>query len=174
MYDLKYYLLLLLTSSFYWLQIWFQNKRARWRRRVNDNMNGYPQHFHPMSPMMSPVPQYGFMPGMHMMSSSPQHVSGYFNYPWMQSSPNNNTQQLPVNAPQSRLQGASTGPQGTHCSQFPPISMTTPSVPTFSSHYSMTSPQQMMTSQAGRHLQYPQFLYQSSYSGTSGYSGNQQ
>jgi len=170
----KLFLLIFLFISF---QIWFQNKRARWRRRVNDNMTAYPQPFMPMSP----VPQYGFMPGMHMMSSSPQQMGGYFNYPWMQTgsiSPNNNTQQLTVNPSMnpahSRLQGNTLPVQGLPCQQYPPITMTTPSVSTLSSPYTMTSPQQMMTPQSGRHLQYPNFLYPSNYGGTSGYPGAQQ
>ncbi|XP_053377973.1 homeobox protein orthopedia-like [Mercenaria mercenaria] len=153
------------------IKIWFQNKRARWRRRVND-VNNYPQPFLPVSPMLSPVAPYGFMPTGHMMTSSPpQAIPGYFNYPWMQGSlsPNNNQQlpgQFPANQAQSRLQATNQGAslQNQH---FPAVSMVPTTVSSASAYGLKTSPQQM--SQTNRHsFQYPSFLYQSSL-GTSAY-----
>ncbi|XP_060578650.1 homeobox protein DLL-1-like [Ruditapes philippinarum] len=152
------------------IKIWFQNKRARWRRRVND-ANNFPQPFLPMSPMMSPVTPYGFMPTGHMMTSSPsQAMPGYFNYPWMQNSlsPNNNQQlpcQFPTNQTQSRLQATNQG-AGLQSQHFPAISMAPTAVSSASGYGLKTSPQQM--SQTNRHsFQYP-FLYQSGM-GTSAY-----
>ena len=86
-------------------QIWFQNKRARWRRRVNDSTNSYPQGFMPT--MMSPVHPYGYLAPAHMMAASSPQMAGYFNYPLMQpgaTSPNNNTaSQIPFNPAYMRL-----------------------------------------------------------------------
>ena len=132
------------TRAFHF-QIWFQNKRARWRRRVNDNMSSYPHPFMPMSPMLSPVGPYGFMPTGHMMTSSPpQMMPGYFNYsvpgPYSPTNMSNNTrihsaypsstQQFPVNPSQQS---------------------------TFSSRSS--PPQAGMAPQTYRPVQYPHFMY---------------
>ena len=126
-----------------------------------------------MSPMMSPVTPYGFMPTGHMMTSSPsQTIPGYFNYPWMQSSlsPNNNHQipcQYSSNQTQSRLQPSNQGTsfQNQH---FPAISVAPTAVSSASGYGLKTSPQQM--SQTSRHsFQYPSFLYQSGM-GTASYS----
>ncbi|KAL4226549.1 Homeodomain [Mactra antiquata] len=156
------------------IKIWFQNKRARWRRRVSENMNTYPQPFLPVPAMMSPVAPYGFMPPSHMMTSSPSHpFTNFFNYPWMQGSlsPNNNQHlqnQISTNQNGSRLPPTNQG-AALQNSHYPSVSVP-PSVPMSSpSSYSMrTSPPHMMQSQQSRQsLQYP-FLY-----GSSNYIGNQ-
>ncbi|KAH3694330.1 hypothetical protein DPMN_081770 [Dreissena polymorpha] len=76
------------------IKIWFQNKRARWRRRVENMKNSTQSHLLNATPVPSQihpyVPMYNF-PGMPL----PQN-SGYIYYPLMQtgtSSPYNNTQQ---------------------------------------------------------------------------------
>ncbi|KAH3694342.1 pituitary homeobox 1-like [Dreissena polymorpha] len=77
------------------IKIWFQNKRARWRRRVENMNNSTQSHMLHVTPVPSPIQQY-----VPMYSNFPSTLSsqnnGYMHYPWMQtvtSSPNNNTGQ---------------------------------------------------------------------------------
>ena len=130
-------------------QIWFQNKRARWRRRVNDNMNNPYSHFMSMSPVLPPqMTPYGFMPTAPFMTSSPtQGMPGFFNYP---GSPNNN----PTNQNMSRLQPAN---QMQNNNQLTAQGMQQTASTT--SHSLVTSPNQYI-SHNYRHLQYPPYLYQ--------------
>ncbi|WAQ96602.1 ISX-like protein [Mya arenaria] len=134
------------------IKIWFQNKRARWRRRVNESVNSYPTGYMPMTPAISSVSPFSYMTSGHMMAaSSPQHMTGgYFN-PWMQtnsiSSNNNSSTQHPVNPTQSQLSPMSPSLSN---QRYPSITMTSGNVSSFSSApipYSIrTSPQQVMTS----------------------------
>ncbi|KAH3775685.1 hypothetical protein DPMN_177091 [Dreissena polymorpha] len=75
------------------IKIWFQNKRARWRRRV-ENVNNSMQSYTPSATMMSPYASYGFP----YNQVTPQQVYGYQNYPWMQTGTfsHNNNQLLPA------------------------------------------------------------------------------
>lgn len=68
-----------ISSSLF--QVWFQNKRARWRRRAAENP--HPAYMAQMSPMMSPMGSYGVVPHHHpMLHGSPaQVVPGSFYYP---------------------------------------------------------------------------------------------
>ncbi|WAQ96600.1 ISX-like protein, partial [Mya arenaria] len=108
------------------IKFWFQNKRARWRRRVNESVNSYPTGYMPMTPAMSSVIPFSYMTSGHMMAaSSPQHVTaGYFS-PWMQNNainPNiNSSAQIPVNPAESRLSPMSTSLSNQRC---PSVTMT--------------------------------------------------
>ncbi|XP_061179104.1 homeobox protein Hox-A3-like [Saccostrea echinata] len=69
------------------LKVWFQNKRARWRRRMNDNAHQVPRLMGP-STMMSPMSPYGFIGHMMPPPMSPaQVVPGHFVRPGPSSSP---------------------------------------------------------------------------------------
>ncbi|XP_045207028.2 pituitary homeobox 1-like [Mercenaria mercenaria] len=145
------------------VKIWFQNKRARWRRRVNDNKNNQPQSFLPMSPMLSPVTPYGFMPTGNMLTSSPlQNFPGYFNYPWMQG---NNNQQLPGQIstnqipPNYQTANHSAALQNQASST---VSQTPFSGTTSYAQYGRALPQQNITTNQQRYLfQYPGYMYTS-------------
>ncbi|WAQ96394.1 PITX3-like protein [Mya arenaria] len=140
------------------IKIWFQNKRARWRRRVNNSMNSYTAGLVPRTPAMSPVHPYSYMtPGHMVVTSSPQHVAyGYFN-PWIQKSsisPNNNrSAQFPVNPAQPRLSPTPTTLKSASLSNmaYPSVTMTPGTVSPFPSDPTLypirTSPHQEMASQ---------------------------
>ncbi|WAQ96395.1 PITX1-like protein [Mya arenaria] len=140
------------------IKIWFQNKRARWRRRVNNSMNSYTAGLVPRTPAMSPVHPYSYMtPGHMVATSSPQHVaSDYFN-PWIQTSsirPNkNHSAQFPVNPAQPRLSPTPTTLKSASLSNmaYPSVTMTPGNVSPFPSDPTLypirTSPHQEMASQ---------------------------
>lgn len=91
------------------LKIWFQNRRARSRRKTSAN-TFYQPTMNPSS-MRLPVTPYGFLPSnIHVQ---PQAFPGYFHgYPWVYgvSSPNNNQQpsssHAALNYNQTQLQPA--------------------------------------------------------------------
>lgn len=89
-------ILLIFKRIFIFSQIWFQNKRARCRRRVNNNnMNQNTQPFVQASPMLPPVTPYGVMPTRHMMTSSPiPGITSYY-HRMLGSPSSNNIQRLP-------------------------------------------------------------------------------
>lgn len=135
-------------------QIWFQNKRARWRRRANDSMNNYPQPFLPVPPMLSPVTPYGFMPTGHIMtSSSTQYLPGYINYPWMQGPTCSNiNQQLQLSNNQMHCRLQPTNQNVNFQNQHYPINSTTPSSLAMSSAmYDPRTAAQQVTSHHNRH-----------------------
>ena len=59
-------------------QIWFQNKRARWRRRTSNNMNSPFNHCMPLSPVLPQVTPYGMMQTQFMTSSPLQAMPGFY------------------------------------------------------------------------------------------------
>ncbi|XP_060554240.1 homeobox protein unc-42-like [Ruditapes philippinarum] len=74
------------------VKIWFQNKRARWRRRVSDNKNNNVQSFLPTTAM-----SYGYMQTGHVMTSYPfQNIPGYMSYPWIQGYAGHNFMSQPL------------------------------------------------------------------------------
>ena len=139
------------NKCFGYFQIWFQNKRARWRRRVNDNMNNPYNHFMSMSPVLPQVTPYGIMQTPPFMTSSPsQGMPGFFNYQGSVS-PNNNhaNQNISRLPPSDQMHGAN----------VQPTSQGMQPTTTSASHCLMTSPNQYL-SHNYRHLQYPPYLYQ--------------
>ncbi|KAH3775678.1 pituitary homeobox 3-like [Dreissena polymorpha] len=121
------------------IKIWFQNKRARWRRRV-ENMNNSMQSYTPSATMMSPYASYGSLYNQLMS----QQVPGYQNYQWMQNgalSPNNNNQ-LSAVATRVSLSTSSFSPFSL-AQSYPQMVNTTSYQPAISSYpqKSMTSPQ---------------------------------
>ena len=135
-------------------QIWFQNKRARWRRRVNDNMNMNNNPFNAlmsMSPVLPQMTPYGMVQASPFMTSSPtQGLPAFFNYQG-QISPNNNHQ---TNQNNQRLQP----PNQMFGNNQATSQGIRPAIPT-SSHCLLTSPSPYI-SHNYRHLQYPPYLYQ--------------
>ncbi|XP_045165821.2 paired mesoderm homeobox protein 2-like [Mercenaria mercenaria] len=147
------------------VKIWFQNKRARWRRRVNDNKNNQLQSFVTMPPMLPSVAPYGYMPMGHMMTSSPlQNFPGYFNYPWMQG---NNNQQLPGQISTNQIPSSyqTTSHSAALLNQASSAVNTAPFTGTLSSaQYGRTLPQQNITANQNRHLlQYQGYMYTPAY-----------
>ncbi|XP_062589215.1 homeobox protein invected-like [Saccostrea cucullata] len=69
------------------LKVWFQNKRARWRRRMNDNTHQVPRFMGP-STLMPPMSPYGYIGHVMPPPMSPaQVVPGHFVRPGPSSSP---------------------------------------------------------------------------------------
>ncbi|KAH3694286.1 hypothetical protein DPMN_081726 [Dreissena polymorpha] len=138
------------------IKIWFQNKRARWRRRV-ENMNNSTQshmlHATPVPSQMHPyIPICSNFPGMPL-----SYNSGYMYYPWMQTgtlSTNNSTQQqITLNQLPTRQISPTMAPTSFAPYYNIPSPMTTSLYPTPAATYPvMTSPQESITANMNRHL----------------------
>ena len=148
--------------KYFAFQIWFQNKRARWRRRVNHNMNSPANHFMPVSPVLPQVTPYGLMQTPFVSSSPSQGMLGFFNgqasySPYTNQLANN---QFANNQGHNRLANT----QGHHRlldtnqaipnQQSSPLSLTPASYGMSSNYGTVTSATQTMATNNYRQLQY--------------------
>ncbi|XP_052258046.1 pituitary homeobox x-like [Dreissena polymorpha] len=143
------------------IKIWFQNKRARWRRRVENINNSTQSNMMHMTPVPSSIHPYVPMYSNFPSRLSPQN-NGYMHYPWMQTvttSPNNNSmgQHVTFNQLPYR-QSTSTASLTPYSSYYQtPSPMTTSWCPTPAARYSVaTSSQDAMTSNTYR--QFPHMV----------------
>ncbi|XP_060554241.1 pituitary homeobox 1-like [Ruditapes philippinarum] len=138
------------------VKIWFQNKRARWRRRVSDNKNNNVKSFLPTTAML-PATTYGYMPTGHVMTSYPfQNIPGYMSYPWIQGYSGHSYMSQPLTGQNLANQiPYQTSNQSTTLTNYGSTGLSANShVPTMSSSQYRNSPIQHRQS-----FQYPGYMY---------------